>query len=221
MIESRRPSYQAGQQQDWQPIATYTILGIIGAVYIAQWIVIAALRDVDLFRTLFVIDLDWPFKPWTLVTATLSHSVDSVFHIIVNGLVLFFFGPILERLVGRKRYVILFFVAGALASLAQVYLSHYLFGSDRGGLGASGAILMIFGALMIVMPTEKVLIWGIIPVPFWAAGIGFAALDIIGALDPGSGTGNFAHLAGMALGLWVGWDIRQKMKKQGLRLTRG
>ncbi len=219
METSRRPGYEAAQQGDWHPIATYTLLGVIAAVHIAQWITVAVLGNGELHDTLFVVDMHWPFEPWTLITATLSHSLFSIWHIVVNGLVLFFFGPNLERLIGRKQFVILFFVAGAVASIAQVYVQWFVFGQDRGGLGASGAILMIFGALMIVMPNEKVLIWAIIPVPFWLAGIGFALLDIIGALNPESGVGNFAHLTGMAIGIWVGWTIRQRMKAQGLRLV--
>jgi uncharacterized protein len=219
-IYSRRPEYHAAAQQDWQPIATYTLLGIIGAVYVAQWATLAVL-GLDWHRYLFVVDLHWYEKPWTLITATLAHSPALLFHIIFNGIVLFFFGPILERLIGRQRFVILFFLAGAVASLAQVYFNWLIFQANPGGLGASGALFMILGALVIVMPNEKILIWGIIPVPFWAAAIGFAVIDILGALNPASGVGNVAHLSGMVIGLWVGWQLRQKMKQQGLHLVGG
>lgn len=220
MVESRRPEYYEAKGADWQPYATYTLLGVIVLFYIAQLLTIS--QSEETHHRIFVINFDWHTEPWTLITATLSHDPTGFFHILINGLVLFFFGPTLERLIGWKRFVILFFVAGAVASVAQVYLTHLIWGfTEHGGLGASGAILMIFGALMIVMPNEKVLIWGIIPVPFWLAGIGFALLDLFGALNPLSGVGNFAHLTGMALGIWVGWDIREKMKRQGLRLVRG
>lgn len=201
-------------------MGTYGLLGVIGAVFVLQWIT-ALTAGVGTHRFLFVIDMHWYLKPWTLITATLAHSLVSIWHILFNGIVLFFFGPSLERLIGMKRFLVLFFVAGAIASLLQVYLSWFLFDVDPGGLGASGGLMMVFGALMVVMPNEKVLIWGILPLPFWAAGIGFALLDILGALDPGSGVGNFAHLSGMALGLWVGWNIRQDLKRRGLRLVHG
>lgn len=219
MALSRRPEYHSAQQNQWHPYATYTILGIIVLFYVAQMIVIRF--DWDLHWLLFAINSEWPFHPWTLITATLSHSPVDLFHILINGLVLFFFGPTLERLIGWKRFTLLFFAAGALASVAQVYVSMYLHGTDRFGLGASGAIMMVFGALMIVMPTEKILIWGIIPVPFWAAGVAFAAWDVFNSLNPASNIGGVAHLSGMAIGFWVGWRIRQTMKKQGLRLVRG
>lgn len=208
------------QQREWQPFATYGILGAIVAFYIAELVVLAT-ADAALFQRLFVIDMHWPFEPWTLITSTLSHSPAGIAHILFNGLVLFFFGPILERLIGWKRFLVLFFLAGAIAGVLQALLQWYLFGQDVGALGASGAIMMVFGALMVVMPKEKILIWGIIPMPFWVAGLLFAAIDVLGAFDPGSGVGNFAHLSGLAIGLWVGWRLRTTMKRRGMHLVFG
>lgn len=216
MAFSRRPAYHEAQARQWQPLATYWLLGIIVAVFVAQMLVLNA-YGLPVHQYLFVIDMHWMFRPWTLVTSTLSHG--DIYHILFNGIVLFFFGPSLERLLGIRRFLVLFFVSGAIAGILQVLLQWYFFGQDVGGLGASGALMMVFGALMVVMPNEKVLIWGIVPVPFWLAGIGFALLDIFGAFDPGSGVGNFAHLSGMALGLYVGWRIRESLRRQGLRLV--
>lgn len=218
MYESRRPEYYEAREAEWKPLATWGLLATIVVFFLAQMLVLTTFGR-DLHRLIFVADMHWPFEPWTLITATLSHG--GLFHLAVNGFVLFFFGPLLERLIGRTRFLVLFFVSGAVASVLQVYLSWFIYGQDPGGLGASGALMMIFGALMVVMPHERVLIWGIIPIPFWAAGIGFALLDILGALDPTSGVGNFAHLSGLAIGLYVGWRLRQDMHRRSLRFMRG
>jgi uncharacterized protein len=218
VYESRRPAYREATERTWQPIATYALLGTILVFYIVQlWV--ANRYGGDLHNRIFALGLHWPTEPWTLVTATLSHGGPG--HLLLNGIVLYFFGPSLERLVGRTRFLVLFFVAGALASVLQAYFTWFVFGLDPRGLGASGALLMIFGALMVLMPHEKVLIWGIVPVPFWAAGVGFAAIDVLGALDPTNRVGNVAHLSGLAMGLYVGWRIKQDLRRRGLVLVHG
>ena len=213
VFESRRPAYQASLRGPWKPLATYGLLGVIGAFFVVE---LALLSRPALFDALFVIDTDWPARPWSLATSTLSHG--SPQHLLLNGLFLYFFGPVVERIVGRRRFLALFFVAGALSGVTQVHLSAAL-GHPNGALGASGALMMLFGVVMVLLPREKILIYGIVPVPMWAAGIGYAALDILGALNPSSPIGNFAHLSGMALGLGYGAWLKGDFRKRGLRLV--
>ncbi len=189
----------------WQPKGTYGILIAIAAVFVGQWL--ALIASELLYVNLFLIGPDWYLRPWTLVTSTLAHSTSSLGHILFNGLILFFFGPIAERLLGTKKFVWLFMIAGAISGILQVTLE------PGYALGASGALMMTFGLLVITMPREKLLIYGIVPVPFWVAGIAYAALDVIGALNPNDGIGNFAHLSGMALGLWLGWDLKRRRRQ--------
>lgn len=186
----------------WHPRGTYGLLIAMVAVYILQWVV--AVSAPVWHNYLFAISSTWWLHPWTVVTSTFSHSLARIVHILFNGLMLFFFGAILERILGTKKFVWLFIIAGAVSGITQVTIQ------PGSALGASGAIMMVFGALVMIMPNEKILVWGILPVPFWAAGIGYALLDVLGALNPADGIGNFAHLSGMALGLWLGWDIRKR-----------
>jgi membrane associated rhomboid family serine protease len=198
------------------------------AVWVLELVVFD--RAPDLAERLFEIRSDrvawmgslvpmWLVEPWTLVTSTLSHHPARPMHLLLNGLFLFFFGPVVERLTGVRRFLILFFVAGALTGVAQVELSRAL-GSGLPALGASGALMMLFGMLVALLPREKIHLYGILPLPMWVAGIVFAVLDLIGALNPRSDVGNFAHLAGMALGLAYGIHMLGDLKRRGLRLTR-
>ncbi len=212
---SRRPAYAAAVSRPWRPVGTYGLLGTIGAVFVLEFAVLNSAPA--WFGRLFVIDVDWPLRPWSLVTSTLSHG--GFEHILFNGLFLFFFGPTVERIVGTKRFVALFLVAGALSGVAQVHLEAALGGGGGGALGASGALMMLFGLLMVLMPRQKILVYGVVPVPFWAAGIGYAALDVLGAFNPGDGIGNFAHLSGMALGIGYGAWLRGDLRRRGLRLV--
>lgn len=196
----------------WKPRGTYGLLLAMVVVYGAQLAVFFSF-GADAHNRVFPIRSMWWLAPWTLVTSTFSHSLANLFHLLINGLVLYFFGPHLERLLGTRRFVVYFMVAGAITGALQVLIQPGL------ALGASGAINMVFGALVIIMPQARVLLYGIIPIRFWMAAIGFAALDVLGAFGYGAqGIGNVAHLSGLALGLWLGYRTRQDLAARGLRV---
>lgn len=210
-----------------RPLATYALLGAMAGIYVLELVlgnVHAAVayhgaRFAPDYWT-FVINTDWVWRPWTLVTSTMAHDPGNLAHLLFNGLFLFFFGPLVERILGPRRYLVLFFAAGAVSGVAQVHLAA-AFSGGGGALGASGALMALFGVVMVLLPKERILIYGILPVPMWAAGVGYAVLDILGALNPSSGIGNFAHLSGMAIGLAYGVWVKQDMQSRGLRLVRG
>ncbi|MFO1533368.1 MAG: rhomboid family intramembrane serine protease [Thermoplasmatota archaeon] len=222
----------------WRPLATWWLLGTMGAVFILQYIVESYVNQGgggivwptrigpvgrDWYTFLFAIGTDWPWRPWTLVTSTFSHA--SITHILFNGLFLFSFGPSVERLLGRKRFVLLFLAGGALSGVLQAHLeswavSHSLWHPASLALGASGALMLIFGILMVLTPKSTIFLMLLpIPVPLWIAGIGYAALDVLGVLAPGDSVGHFAHLSGMALGLGYGWWAKEDLRRRGLRVV--
>ncbi len=194
----------------WRPMGTYGLMATMGIAFVLQ-IAVSSLYGVALHDRIFPINPTWWLSPWTLITSTFSHG--GFWHIFVNGLVLYFFGPHLERLLGTRRFVLLFVAAGAISGILQVALQPGL------ALGASGAINMVFGALVMIMPRAKVLLYGIIPLQFWLAGTLFVALDVLGALGYGQGgIGNFAHLSGFALGLWLGARTKRELSDRGIQM---
>lgn len=205
------PTARAGAalERTWARLdgrVTYVLLGVILAVFLLEQAVLQLAPD--LFGTLFVIDRGVLFEPWTLVTSTLAHDPQGIGHIFGNGIGLFFFGMAVERLIGSKRFTLLFFGAGAIAGLAQVLLF------PGGALGASGGLLGIIGLLVVIAPRLTVYIMGVVPAPMWALGAVYVLLDLFGAFNPSSGVGHVAHLAGFAIGAAYGWHLRQK----GLRV---
>ena len=190
-------------------MGTYALLGAIVGIYLLQHIPLAASGAHAHWFVFGIGNLPieplaaWYLRPWTLITSTLSHSPTGISHLLFNGLVLYFFGPVLERILGLKRFLSLFFITGAISGTIQILITGGL------ALGASGALMFIFGCLVVLMPKEKVLFYGIVPMPFWAMGLLYAALDILGAIGPANGVGNFAHLSGLAIGLAYGWRLKQ------------
>lgn len=59
------------------------------------------------------------FNPAQIITYMFVHDQNTFFHVFFNMLTLFFFGPMLERLWGAKRYLFFYMVCGAGAALVQ------------------------------------------------------------------------------------------------------
>ncbi len=83
---------------------------------------------------------------WELVTSMFTHV--QVLHIGFNMLALWFLGPQLEMVIGRARFLALYFLSG-LAGSALVYWAGPEY-TTGGTIGASGAIFGLMGALAIV-----------------------------------------------------------------------
>jgi membrane associated rhomboid family serine protease len=78
-----------------------------------------------------------------MVTALFVHA--SVWHILANMYSLFVIGPMLERLLGRARFLGLYLLSGFGGSVAVLLLA-----PASAVLGASGAIFGLLGALFVI-----------------------------------------------------------------------
>jgi membrane associated rhomboid family serine protease len=84
---------------------------------------------------------------WRLFTAMVLHAPQFVFHILMNSLVLWIYGPHVERAFGTPRFLLLYVVSGFIGSVTS-----YAFGPVNVlGVGASGAIFGIAGVLLVYL----------------------------------------------------------------------
>lgn len=164
------------------------------------------------FTDLFVLNQESFSQPWRFVTAIFLHG--DFGHLLYNMFALLLFGGMLERLIGSKRFALVFFVTGIGANLFSVFFY-------PSSLGASGAIFGVIGALVLIRPSLTVFAFGL-PMPLFIAGLLWAVGDVIGAIgyftgNPLGNTGNLAHLSGMVLGLLFGafyrdWSSRREKR---------
>lgn len=156
------------------------------------------------FTELFYLDSNSLIEPWRLLTSIFLHG--SVGHLVYNLFALILFGLILEKLIGTARFIAVFFVSGIFASIISFALGSYP------GLGASGAIMGIIGALAIIRPMMSVWAFGMI-MPMFVAAILWVGGDVIGLFTPADGIGHIAHLSGILFGAIFGIVIRFRKKK--------
>lgn len=141
-------------------------------------------------------------EPWTAFTCLFVHS--DIFHILSNMVTLYFFGTYFTTLVGEAKFLMTYFLGGLLGSIFYLLWALYAPWGDPStvAIGASGAVFAIGGALAVLRPNVKVLLFFIIPMPLWVAVIGgFVLLTLVSA---GFSIAWQAHLGGLVLGLIAG-----------------
>lgn len=170
----------------------------------------------------FQAPLFFPF--WQFATYGFLHDPTGFGHIFWNCLKLYFFGTMLEGLLGSRRFASLY-VAGLLAAgLASLPLG-FLLGTGP-VIGASGAILTVVVALAVLQPNTPVILL-FVPVPLKWLAIGIVAMDAFGMLREVTGAPQGiaygAHLAGALLGFiaarrhWIWIDPLEELEKRRRR----
>jgi membrane associated rhomboid family serine protease len=87
----------------------------------------------------------------TILASMFMHA--SWLHIIGNMVFLWAFGPEIEDLMDRPRYLVFYLLGGLAATAAQVALGPT---STVPNLGASGAIAAVMGAFIVTYPRDKI-----------------------------------------------------------------
>jgi membrane associated rhomboid family serine protease len=143
-----------------------------------------------------------PQQPWTIITAIFVHG--GFTHIIFNMISLYFLGSFFLRAAGERSFLAVFFLGGLAGNALYILLAP----PNVIGIGASGAIFAIGGALAVIVPRVPVYIFFIpIPMPLWVAIIIFFLLSFLF-----SGIAWQAHLGGLLLGLAAGLIFRRRRR---------
>lgn len=155
---------------------------------------------------------------WQFVTYTFLHH--DLFHLLVNMLGLFFFGPHVEQSVGERQFYILFFLGGALGGLGWLLMS----GSQTMCLGASGAVYGVLGAFAALNfhRTIRLLLFFIVPVTMkgWMLALLFAGIEMMMLVSsPHGGIAYAAHLGGLLVG-FIYATTWQNRNQGGSRMPR-
>ena len=122
------------------PIVTYSLIAACVLIYALQWITQGQLTNAWFYAAPLT-----AAEPWRMITSTFLHSQASPLHLLFNMYSLFIFGPVLESLIGRVRFLVLYLVSGFAGSVAVLLLA-----PNIQVLGASGAIFGLMGAYFVI-----------------------------------------------------------------------
>jgi len=149
------------------------------------------------FTDLFILDkakILYSYEFWRFATSIFLHG--SIVHLLYNLFALALFGIILEKFIGSKNFLLVFFLSGIFANVVAVNFYN-------SSLGVSGAIYGILGGLVLIKPNMMVWAFGF-PMPMFVAGILWVAGSVLGIFIP-SNTGHIAHLSGIIIGFILGF----------------
>ena len=148
---------------------------------------------------------------WQFITYMFTHY--SFSHFFFNMLALAMFGVGVERAIGSKEFLLMYFVCGILSGALSfcVYLLLPNNGMNVFLMGASGAIYGILFAYAVCYPRSILSIWGIIPVPAPILVLIYAIIAIVDEIFVANGVSNITHLFGFAVA-WLYFLIRMGVR---------
>jgi membrane associated rhomboid family serine protease len=137
------------------------------------------------------------FQVWQLVTYAFLHG--GLTHLFFNMLALFMFGGPIERLFGRREFLVYYFTCLVVAAICQLLVMHFFVPGFVPTLGASGAIFGLLLAFGMMYPHQQImLLFPPIPMPAWVFVTGYGAIELyLGVTGSEAGVAHFAHLGGM------------------------
>lgn len=191
-----REKYQA-KFANFSPSHTLTrvILGLNALVFLV-------LYQSDTLLPYFIL-ADWPFHDgrwWTLLTPSFTHL--SVFHLALNLYFLYLYGPVIEGLLGKTRYLLLYLFSSVTASVASLYGNVIIGNGHFAGIGASGPLFGLVGALLAIhlrwamVPADSVKRLGMWALAFIVIGFLVPSGSILDRID------HWGHLGGFLGGFF-------------------
>lgn len=212
------PEYQDAQPRAGMPRVTRAVRMLLianAAVFALSFLVwfFGRMTDRDawglVFRHLVLQPEDWRtfffgLPVWQLVTSGFLHAVMDPMHILMNMLILYFFGTMLESLVGSLRFTITYFAAmitGALLFLGVALLTGE---TQNYALGASGACLGVLVAVAVLRPHAPI-VFIVVPMTLRTLALIFVGLDAFSWLvqigsGASDGVAHVIHLGGALYG---------------------
>lgn len=161
---------------------------------------------------------------WRLVTYQFLHDINDFGHIFWNMLILYFFGTMLERHWGSRKFLTFYLICGAMGGVLYPVLALAGWLDVRPLVGASGAILGIIAAGAVLFPNMRVYFFGTFPVRLVVIALALAGYSILILLRPdkmGNAGGQAAHLGGMVAGaVYVFSQTRRDRFKSKLQTGR-
>jgi membrane associated rhomboid family serine protease len=144
------------------------------------------------------------YQPWTLLTYFFTHEIPSPLHILFNMLGLYWFGMVVQDLIGSKKLTSIYILGGLFAGIVFLFVLNFIpyFAENHAAstlVGASGSVYAIVIAAAVLAPNYKFYMLLLGPVKISYIAIFYIFISLIGTVGSNAG-GNIAHLGGAFMG---------------------
>jgi membrane associated rhomboid family serine protease len=190
---------------------SHLLVWVTVAVFILQWLSSGPKSPFHLTEWL-ALDSQAVFRGqiWRLVTYGFCHSVNDLFHLAFNMLVLWQFGPVVEELYRRREFLWMYLTSIVLSGLIGILIDTAA-GMNVSIIGASGATLALMSLVAFHFPRRSVMLFGLLRVEMYVLVSFYAVLTILFLLPMGrnGGIAHSCHLGGLLYGYLFGrLDLR-------------
>lgn len=192
-------------------LSTTAILMIINAVVFVLQSILAFYQPstFEAYWKLFALNIEQLTRGyiWQFITFQFMHG--STMHLLLNLLVLYLFGRVVEDALGRRRYLKFYLAAGFIGGLLQMcfaFLSPRYFGGSV--VGASAGVFGLVAAFAMMFPDRQLLLFFVIPMSARTLLWIFLGMAVFGIVVPNGGVAHAAHLGGLLTGMaYVHWFV--------------
>ncbi len=207
---------------------TKRLMILNAGIFLASWVLYIALPGVkeSLYGVLALDPGQWrawlPFVPlWQPLSYGFLHSTEMITHVLWNLLQLYFFGTMLESLIGGRRFLTTYLLCMFAGAFLHLFVESAM-GSARPAVGASGAALGIVVAMATLRPRTQVLVL-FFPVQLWLLAGLIVLIDFMSAVQGvakgvSDGVAHWVHLGGALWGFvavklnWIQVDWLERFR---------
>ncbi len=133
---------------------------------------------------------------WQFISYMFLHG--SFWHITINMFVLLIFAPRVEEIVGKTKFLLLYFASGIFSGIFYLFLT----GAESQilMLGASGAVYAVVAAFAILYPKEVIFVY-FMPLPAAVVLVLLVLMEsVFGLFSLEAGVANWGHVGGLVAG---------------------
>ena len=118
-----------------------------------------------------------PVRPWTVITYQFLHA--GFWHLLMNMIGLFFFGPRLENRLGSRHFILLYLASGIGGAVLSILTPGAMI------VGASGAVFGVLLGFARYWPRERIYVYALIPVEARVLVVFLAGLSLVSGFGGG------------------------------------
>lgn len=194
-------------------IVNFAVFVLVKLSYVILWLAMQTDRSqaADLFEQgllLFCMPGQWEqlWHFWSPFTSIFLH--ENFWHFLGNIVTLYLFGIIVGDLIGDRRVLPIYLLGGLIGNVLYFVSAQFMPYVGFYALGASGAIMALAGAALILAPDYRVMLFLLGEVKVKYIVLVLVLLDLVGIANQSNTGGHAAHIGGFAAGCLFVFRLR-------------